>query len=342
MDAYNQGARLLIYSDNYNLFFWYAFSEQLLTIAEVNNFTISMDNCRKVLSMGNSLFFISSYNCTIYKFTLDGNSLHFERSYNEPCFEGSVKNAYLYDDQIWIFPISSELSVAMFDIRSKNFVLCNTLKLLTGRKFKWREILQDGADVYLSSDYNDDIFKLNLSQKEGQCFHTGIGSKVDGIVKKGDLLFVRQIDGKKIYTWNISTKELKIIAESDIHFEQGKKLLITEKGKIIICPVFENSFYYVNEEKKTIERIVTDFEIEHCDTATLTIGSTKKENSLYIFPWASDFMLEIIDDDGVKIKHIPLVIKHEDYLKIMDEKIKEGTILQEEKGQDLDVYIEAL
>lgn len=342
MDADICDQKLLFYDATLKGFLEYHFDSGKMTYLEVDNKNeLDVTLPRKVLRKGNNLYFIESEHCIINILSQSDNGLRFEKRISAGEFDGGVKNAYLFNGEIWIFPMRIDSSFVIFNTENMTFRY-HRLNMTIQQEGSFRDICVSEGVLYITTENSETLYLYDMRDDSLNMYPTGINKGIEGIAIRDGNVILREKRGKSIYSLDITTGKTRLIAKSDKDYEELGRLRVLSDGTIIICPIDEKNFFYVDEKSGDIKDIRQPESFDTLDNATFTIETGLYNDKLYVYPWASDCLM-CIQKEREDLKIDKLVFKmdqqlYADYVY----KNRQNNMISEQKNFTLADFMERL
>ena len=342
MDADLYDNKLLIYDSESRDFFAYNIDDELivnLKILGTDSFTL--DTARKIIRKGKDLYVIQNFPCAIFVFRQE-EGIRYLCKIEVKGFGGRVKNAYGYKGKIWMFPTEINQPIAVYDMENNSIdlILCDN----GNEKRTIGDIAyNNGKCVFMTLENSCDLVIFDLDSRKKRIVNTGINEYICGITIRNEEIILRTDNGKFIYSIDIEKKTRRILAKSNEKYEKKGKLIVAPNGTIIICPVFSDQFYYVDERLQNIREIYKENDIVNTSGATYTIGTLVYQRRIIVLPWGGNGLTHIRCSNGVwTVRKDSLKMKKKDYWIYKKNKVAFETEIYENDEMRLNEYLEMI
>lgn len=303
---------------------------------------LKMDCPRKLVCYGDDFYLVQSNVCVIYHFKRSENEIVFDEKIVANEFKGKVKNAFIFDGILWIIPMESNGIIAGVDLTRK-IIEYRRLKTDFNSKSNYviRDVLLQAPYLYFNYVGSNIVGRYNIKEDNIDYLNTGIPEVIEGIAIRENDLILRAKGGQSYYAWNYENKQYSVIAKSETKYEEMGKVTVLSDGAIIVCPILGKDFYYIDEEKKSIERIKEQSEIRYENGVTFTIGMREVDGNLYIYPWAGEKIVEIYRGNNEwEIKEKPLVMQVDEYKEYINYLKRKGQPIFEQEDISVKDFIQ--
>ena len=343
MDADCTDGRLVFFDTYMEAFFSYEIEKELLTYLRVKNREHGIkENPRKIMRYYNDFYTVQASPCIVNHYKYKNGELDFCGQIIADRFGGIVKNAFLYNGMLWIIPSEEGFCIAIIDLSRETVEYLKISENVKNNK-SFRDTTCFNEKVFISYIGNSDLCCVNMIDRSIEVYSSVIPKPIEGISTKGNEIILRIKGGKEIYGLDVDERRYRMIAESEDKYEDIGKLRVLSDGNIIICPIYGNKFFYVDQKTNSIISIENKNEIHHNESMTFTIETKEYKENLYIYPWAGEKIVKIsLENQTYIAKEIDFRILKENYKEYFDDKRLVGNIIREGECIQLNDYLQLL
>lgn len=344
MDANYADGRLLFFDTLSKEFYSFDMNkEELSHVKLLERDGLDMECPRRIIRDRDDLYIIQASSCVIYHFKCTLLGLVYVEKIIAEEFEGGVKEAFLYVGMLWIIPTSANKKAAVLDIMNnhlKYVSLTNKGKVCGGL---FDAVVCDNSYLYISFMEGSNIYRIDMIDESIRVFDTGISEAIGGIAfNKGNVL-LRVKGGDVVYSYDLRNNTVRTIAKKETKCEEFGRVRVLNNGTIILCPVYGNDFYYIDDSNKKILPVKVVTSISRDNSSTFTIGTVEHNESLYVFPWSGEKMVKISKHGNCwEAREIPFVMSEENYILCLKDRMISEQIIMEQENMSIREFVKLL
>lgn len=262
---------------------------------------------RRWILEGEDVYLVANEGYSIVHCVMSDDKLIYRAIYMFDCNENvRIKEAFKIKNQIWCIPSKMNQKAMIMNMESKTVELTDSLAEFLKRD----EIELSSEDVmtikcvqdrlYWTLDIGNDLLCYDVNTKKAEVYHIGDDVEVSGFELDEEDVWFRAKHGISLHRWNqVRGIDLSVALRDENELEKSEinaKIIRLSNGKKVLLPTFSNTIAYYDDNNDSLIRIRTNDKLFHkvgMERASFTIGNIEHDGKLWIFPWASDGIIEI-------------------------------------------------
>lgn len=310
---------------------------------------------RRWIQVGEDVYLISNNGYQIINCIYDNKTLVLREKYLQDCVGNvRIKEAFLINRQIWCIPTKTSQKILIFDVNSKKIKFTESISELLHRE----KISLDAEDImtikcvsdklFFTLDTGKELICYAVNKKMAEKYYISDNVIVSGFEMEGEDIWFRAKYGIALYRWNREhgiTSVIKLPEQTELEkSECNAKLICLSNGRKILLPTISNTIAYYDGKENCLKRINGKNQFSHrkgFEKGTFSIGNIECNGKLWLFPWASETLVEIdVETMNAKCHFIELGVKEQKKIDYLRWNMKQ--VHYESKTEPLEMLLEII